>query len=500
MQRSTVLFLLLAAGGAAALSIGTWPASTELPSGAPASPQPPAAEGPGREPPPASAAPRVRVEVRALERYVAPPPLRVQAVRLADAVELPTELLAGAGAGFDAGPPRPGLALVRIGYEAGSLLRQVPVVEAPVATSVGARIVCRGRVRDAGQKAVEGARVWLGEQDGEGHDRVVYTDADGVFELDAPAGDGVPFVVQAEGRASTWRAVTVAAPMRELDVTLQPAGRLEVQLAGTGQGIEAARLFVLPGATVSTEVAQYPFFLQVLTRGFAIDERGRALVADLPQGGQLGLFVQHARLAGTVAHAVVLAGRQTRAVVPFAFVPSLWRGRVVDTAGEPLAGVRVWSRPPGADLAPGGSPRLLPPHLEARGVCMAETDAEGGFEIGASAVPDAVLSLRMLGHAGRDVTWSTIGTEPLVLPPWTGDEAAFRLLPPVAGIAWRAECDLAGGIAAELAADRPWLVAFPHAGRFEVVVTTFVGDREARRSFAGVDATGTVELPAPLPE
>ncbi|MEO6594290.1 MAG: carboxypeptidase regulatory-like domain-containing protein [Planctomycetota bacterium] len=506
MQRSTAIFLLLALMLAVVVAIASWPDRIRPPERLPEWPASPAGTGSGTDPtgqaPPLPAtAPRVRVAVKLLERYVPPPPKRVQAVRLGDGLELPTELLAGVGAGFDPGPPRPGLALVGIAYDGGSLLRQVPVAMELARPTVGARILCRGHVRDAAQKPVSGARVWLGEQDGEGRNLEVSTDADGVFELAVPAGHGVPFVVRAEGLATAWRAVSVAPPIPEFEITLQPAGRLEVQLAGTADGLDDARLFVLPTSSVSTEVALYPFFAQVLTRGFPIDAKGHAFVTDLPQSGELSIVVQHARAPGMAPHSVTLAGKSTRAVLPIEFATSVWRGLVVDEAGSPVVGASLWSRLPGQDLAPGSSLRLLPPHLEGRGRSMATTDADGAFAIGGLSAPDAVLSLRKLGCAGRDVVWAHADPKaPFVLPRWNGDEVAFRLLPPVSGVAWRAESDLAGGIEAALAADRAWLVAFPHAGRFEVVVTTFVGDRQWQRTFEHVDATGTVELQAPSPK
>jgi len=47
-------------------------------------------------------------------------------------------------------------------------------------------------------------------------------------------------------------------------------------------------------------------------------------------------------------------------------------------------------------------------------------------------------------------------------------------------------------------ADQPCVVALPRAGRFDFVITTFVGDeKQDSRTFAGIDATGPVELQAP---
>ena len=71
-------------------------------------------------------------------------------------------------------------------------------------------------------------------------------------------------------------------------------------------------------------------------------------------------------------------------------------------------------------------------------------------------------------------------------------------LPPAPAIAWRAESDLAGGIQAAIGPDQPWVVSLPHAGRFRVVVTTFVGDDvRGTTTLEDVQATGPFDLQAP---
>ncbi len=506
MQRSTATFLLFAAvlGGAAALLWST--AETDEPP-APQAPQQRSVEvasNRGQDPPlpPSSSALRVRVEVQSRERYLPPPAARVQAVRAGDGTELPTFLLAGVGAGFDAPSRNAGIAIAMIDFEGVRLVRQVEVGEAVTRPIVGSRIVARGRVRNPTQQPIVGARVWLGEQDAEGNPREVRTDDDGAFELDTPSGDGVPFVVRADGGAAMWRVVTVASPGPDLQAIVQPGGVLEVQLAAPATDIHTARVFVVPRGAVSTELAQFPFFLQALSDGFAVDGNGRASIGDLPTSGEVGIVVRHAQAPGMAPHAATLKGKHTRAIVPLQFAPTTWSARVVDPTGQPIVGVTVWSRQPRQDMGDAGSLRLLPPHLGTIGVCASRTSDDGTFVLGGLANGDAVLSLRAYGCAGRDMAWAELvaGTA-LVLPPWHGGAAAFRLLPPVAGAAWVAETDLAGGIRADVAADQPWEVSFPHAGRFDVVVTTFVGDMQrGSTSFRDVLATGCVDLRAPRPE
>jgi len=92
------------------------------------------------------------------------------------------------------------------------------------------------------------------------------------------------------------------------------------------------------------------------------------------------------------------------------------------------------------------------------------------------------------------------GNPPIVLPAWRGGDVSLHLLPPVPGVRWIANSDLGGGIRATVEADQPWVVSFPHAGRFTVVVTTRKGDVVVgSETFAQLDVTGPVELQAPRP-
>jgi hypothetical protein len=110
-----------------------------------------------------------------------------------------------------------------------------------------------------------------------------------------------------------------------------------------------------------------------------------------------------------------------------------------------------------------------------------------------------VLSLRADGHAGRDVPWDGLDlAQPLVLPPWTGGNLELRVLPPRAGAKWASSLNLGGCEHLVHEKDQPCVVALPQAGRFDFVVTTFVGEQQKEsRTFTGVHATGPVELQAP---
>ncbi|MBX3462030.1 MAG: hypothetical protein KF830_02580 [Planctomycetes bacterium] len=443
---------------------------------------------------------QVHVAVRADAVFVPPPVERVRGLLAGSGVRLPAVPLAGEGAGFAAERPRDGVAMVEVALPDGRrLLRQVALAAEGVAEClVGARVTVHGRIVAAQDLPRREAWVWLGEIDADGRRVEARTDATGAFELDTPAGAGVPFVIGAAECASQWRAVEVAPPGLELAAVLAPAPSLEVQLAAAVDGIAAARVFVLPDGPVSTGLAAYPFFVQALDDGFPVDDNGRARVPDLPADVQVAVVVRHALLPAVAPHAVVVRDRPQRAVVPLQFAASAFRLRVVDPAGAPRPGTAVWSRLPGQALGVPGSARLLPPQLPVRGTCLGATDADGRIAIGALPAADAIVSLRAVDCAGLDLPAAALGAAAIELPPWQGGECAFRLLPPAPGVPWRASTDLGGGVHAAVEADQAWQVSFPHPGRFTVVLTTRRdGEVVGAREYTGLAVTGTVELQAP---
>lgn len=503
MQRSALLLIV-----AALVALGAfvwWPTDADVPPAPPApgpvdggatNPVPPTPSG---QHPGSGDAPQVQVDVTAHERFVPPPP----PVAVASDVEgraLPLATIAGVGAGFDASPPTAGLALVRVTFAGNTLLRQVAVDGvAPAVLAVGARFTVSGTVRGAGGRPLPGATVWFGETLADGVRREASTDENGAYQTDVPGGDGVPCLVRAPGMASSWRVVAVVPPVAPLDTVLEPACELEIQLAAAAFDAAAARAFVVPGDTVSSGLAQYPFFAASLADGVPFDGRGRAVIDDLPRDAALGIVVRHARLPGAAPVQVVTKGERQRVLVPVQPVAGIVRGRVVDEHGAPLAGVAVWSRADSRALAGAAAKRFLPPHLTLRSAFATTTDADGRFELGAVDATTAVLSLRAHGRAGRDVPLAQAARADLVLPDWSTGAAEFVLTPPLPGVAWVAATTLGGGVQAALQADDPWRVAFPHAGRFDVVVTTRHGGAVANRRYDGVLVTGTLRLAAPPP-
>ena len=440
----------------------------------------------------------VHVEVVDKERFVPPPPVRAEAVLLSTGKPLPTTLIAGVGAGFDAPPGAAGNSLAAIEVGGNTLLRQVALVAGEVVKpTLGGPIVVSGSIRDRQGRPVIGASVWFGELLADGSRREVTTIEDGAFTAEVLAGSGVPFVVRKAGFAALWRPIQVTAPMGPCDAVLQPACTLDVQLVGAAIEMQDARVFVLPQAPVASELTSWPFFQQALQDGYALDERGRASIPELPHAGTLGVVVRHPHSRQREAVAAPLKGDRARVQVPMQFAKEGWDGRIVGQDGEPLGGVAMWSRQLRNSIAPGGSQRLLPPHLEAVGTYASRSRADGTFAIAAD--PGGVLSLRATGYAGRNVPVADLGRgRELVLPRWVGGEVQFTLLPPAPGVAWHASTNLSGALQADLAADEAWRVSLPHAGRYDLLVTTRLGDAvPAARSYSDVMVTGPIEVASP---
>ncbi|MCK5945458.1 MAG: hypothetical protein KAI24_25935, partial [Planctomycetes bacterium] len=441
-------------------------------------------------------APRVRVRVTSLERFVAPPPEPDLAVRV-DGVALPARIIAGVGAGFDVTLARRGVALLAIEHDGGELLRQLALdPTSPTPARVGARIVVRGRVNDGRQRPVRGARVWFGELHADGSERSFVVDDEGAFEADVPAGDGVPFVVRATGYASKWRAISVGPDVQPLDEVLQPATTVYLQVAARAVEIERARAFVVPlSSGVSSGLSQWPFFAQLLADGYPVDGSGRVAIEDLPQHGEVGVVVRHPLAPLMAPEVVELSEQPARALVRMSFASRTHQGGVVDDAGAPIAGASLWARVPGQRLDGPRSQRLLPPYLDLRGACAARAGADGRFSIGLPDAEDAQLAVRARGFAGRNVPWSSEMDAELVLPVWRGGDASLRVQPPVAGAVWRVDSNLGGGVDLPCAADEACVLALPYCGRFDVQLRVEVAGAEpVVREVTGLLVTGPVEL------
>ena len=507
MQRSRALFLgsfaVVVAGAGIWLALAGGPAVPPVPGEPrPRATEPPPGDTPalpvGSNPTAAHVGLRVQIDVTVLERYLPPPVSRVEASG-ADGAAWPTHVLAGAGAGFDTTRPA-GPALVQIDGSDRTIVRHVvmPADEAIAYRALGS-VAIEGIVRGPDGQPCRGARVWFGETRTDGSRFEFETDASGAFVGEALGGRGVPFVVQAAGCVVHHAQLDLTGAVPSLEVTLQAACAVDVQLAGVAQELGRARLFVLPAAEVTTELAQWPFWLQTQAGGVPFDVGGRACVEGLPRSGTVRMWVAHPEAPAAAPAEVVLKGERVRAVVPVGFAANVLRGRLVDDDGAAVAGASVFAVPGTMGLAPGAAPRLSPPHLEMRSACATRSDADGSFAVGLPGDGERVrLLLRAPGRAGRDLPSGDAQRSPLVLPAWRGGEPEFTLAPPAPGEPWTAATDLSGGVAEPLAADRSFRLSLPHAGRFTFVLRTFDGAVEiASRTLPDVAVTGPIELAAP---
>jgi hypothetical protein len=508
MQRRHALFLLLAAAGAA---LALWLLASGEPPPPPAPPDgPPDAPGtPDAATSDASAAslptgdamrPHVAVAVVLRERFAAPPTARIVAVDAAapDAT-LPLQVIAGVGAPGEPDDGAAGGALVEVAVGAATFLRHANVVVGERTRLVfGGRRIVRGQVLAADGQPAVGAVVWFGESTAAGW-REFGVDAEGRYEGDVPAGAGVPFVVRRDGCATQARWLDVG-DGAVADARLAPACVLEVRIAAVAEHFGFVRVHVLPTAVVAAGLAQWPFYLQALDDGVAVDAQGRATFVDLPRDAEVGVVVSHPLVARMAPLSVRTKGERTRAIVALpTYATRSVAGVVGDDAGAPVAGAALRVAPAGTATWP-RAPRLAPAAAAWRGAFAVASDGDGAFVLG---LPDgeasATVQVRAAGHAGRDVAladWPADGR--LVLPRWRGGDVGFALAPPQAGMAWTATADLAGGITASLDGDQPWRVSLPQPGRYDfTLTTTFPGQPPMRRELRDVAVTGAVDIAGP---
>lgn len=518
MQRSTVLFLLLAGAVVAVLATIAFsgPGEVVLPPGT--------GDGPGagdanshqngsagsapsgtgsqlpRVGPVPPDAPHVTITVTSKERFV-PPPTSPPLATSASGEPLSGQVLAGVGAGFDAITNHRGVAMVSVELPPGRVLRQIAWnPKAPSPARIGPRIVARGVVLDAESEPVAAAFVWFGELAADGSAREFAVDEEGAFEADVPAGQGVPMVVRAIGFASKWRTIAVTSDMRALTEMLQPAATVQVQLAARAVEIDQARAFVVTRAQVSSGVSQWPFFRQCLTGGYEINDAGQVQIDDLPQVGVVGFVIRHP-LAPLVAPAEIkLSSKLVRATVPVRMGESRMHGVVADDDGLGIAAASVWALRSRQRLDSARSLRLLPPHLNVLGACYSQTDSNGRFVIGSIDEAEPMIMARAHGYAGRNLPGALAEEAEIVLPRWLGGDAALRILPPVAGKVWRVSINLGDGIDEACAADVPFVIVLPHVGSFDIeMVLRIDGKQRGTRDVKQLMVTGPIEIATPSP-
>ncbi len=432
-----LLLVLLLGGIVAALWL---PRTPEPPRGdeavgapATAAPTAPAGDAPAADE-------AVRVWVRVEPRYLLQAAQRRIDVRRHGApLEVDAEIVAGEGL-FARGAPV-GPSLVRV---------MAPGAEAYRRTDTGDDGVLRvelgppgritGRVVDDVAQPVVDAEVWCGDAT----ERTVRTDDDGRFEAWVAAGDGVPIVVRARGKA--WKARFLDVPPSGADAgvfVLMAEAACTVRAAGPRQTLAQAQAFVVPTAEQSVELLQYPFFAQGWWASQQPGDDGRAAIPGLPVEVEVGLLVVGPLLARGAPAKARLRREHNFVDVLAVERPSL-RVQALALDGSPVPAVRVQLLGSGLGqdeaLAP-LSPSLLPP----RGAASGWTGADGRCDL---AVGDprsdfAVVAERGGARAIVRRAAADFGAVELLLPERVAPVARLVVRAPRGAPRWRLRVDQA---------------------------------------------------------
>lgn len=355
-------------------------------------------------PAPAAPLPEVLVELvptARLQRLVAPP------LPSAAAAAIECRWVAGAAAVLSTRLPAPGPQLLRIGSTAAPIYRVIAVGDAssPELPPRPADCAFAGKVVDETGAPVVGAQAWLGGT-------AATSDDDGIFRCNGMSGGrGVPLVLRAAGRASSFAVVDVEpvpAPTPAVFV-LEAGAAVEVQFAGRLPGGRPARVLVLPGVALDSRVQRFPFFLQGEAApdnaGVELDAQGRCRLEGLPLDTELRIVVLQPLLAASPV-TVRLRRPMQSVTVSGRLLPEL-NGTVVDDEGAALGSVVVSSRPRLASAPDFGAQWLLPPAAYTLGASVATTGADGRFSVGChEGKSGSLVELRAAGRFGLQVTAS----------------------------------------------------------------------------------------------
>lgn len=344
----------------------------------------------------------------------------------------------------------------------------------------GPRRVVGGRVLDARREVVADAVVWAGEIAADGSLRTVRTDGDGRFELDVPAGTGVPIVVRAPGNASTWRRIEVGPDgALGLSIRLASAARMELVLGAVVADATRGR-FWLGAAQADAGLTDYPFFLATLEGRDRFDAAGRAALDDLPEHCEITCGAIHPEALAGEPKTIVTGRRHARPVVLTMTPAQSLSGSVVDAASSPAAGVEV--------RIAGGAP--------------VRSDANGGFRVAWSGDREALVELRPDRGAGLRVDARALSAGGTVrLPPpevATGEPTELVLRVPEPGVRWRAR--LAGRSWQEVAQGGSFTVLRAGPELVDVLITSYRGargePREDRIEALVLAGTTVIDVPA----
>lgn len=265
----------------------------------------------------------------------------------------------------------------------------------------------RGRVLDATGEPIQGARIWLAGT-------ATKTDADGHFETaPQPVGDGMPLVVQADGKATEFRILgqSQCHALSMQPITMNRRGtRLRARFFGPAP--EQARFFILPAGARDTRLLAYPLFMPAV-HPVPASADGTVTFDGLPWGVRIRVMVQHPSGPPVVTKELVLDRFEARCVLHAGSARQL-TGRVVDASGRGIPGAFLTARAGGTGLALKASSWLLPGPAYLRDASATQTTDDGGFTLpmvwGESRT--GLLSIEAPGLVGLEYPISATGAAP----------------------------------------------------------------------------------------
>ncbi len=379
---------------------GNQPTSPELIEGQPSRPEPVDAKPlpdkllPGNGPAPvgqsAGDALRLRMVIQPLAslRPELPSPPRCFLYPSPESEPIEGRFVAGSLTRWHADPDDSGPQLAEFSLPAAQTIYRLVVRDQQTGqwrTDLGRAEMLRGQVVDEAGNPIAKAALWLGGSEAQTNDL-------GQFEVqDVPLGSLLPAVVQATGRASLYRKLTPTQCREFLTFTLAKGGSLQVAVRVKDPEVDLSkgRLIVLPADQArTTDMLSYPFFMQGLTGGFALDNQGIVSLEGLPARGQVWLRLMHDDLrqlqdprSGLMS--LVRLAQQSMLELPAEKIPSS-QGQVQDEAGVGIPAtllvaddVELWSwRTSGALTG-----LLLPGAAYNTKHRRAECDADGNFTL-----------------------------------------------------------------------------------------------------------------------
>jgi hypothetical protein len=95
---------------------------------------------------------------------------------------------------------------------------------------------------------------------------------------------------------------------------------------------------------------------------------------------------------------------------------------------------------------------------------------------------------------------SEVTGKDIVLPEWHAGDPCLSILPPIPDKNWHVSINLGDGIEEHVDASESFVVALPHAGRFDIRMELEVAGKVCgRRDFEDLMVTGRIEVETPKP-